>query len=45
MKKASAKIRRKVKVKFYRELNNMEEKFEFKKAASFQDSRKQMKRK
>lgn len=40
MKKASAKIRRKVKGKLYRELNSMEEKFEFKKPSSFQDSRK-----
>lgn len=46
MKKASAKIRRKVKVKFYRELNSMEEKFEFKKAgSSLKDASKQAKRK
>lgn len=44
MKKASAKIRRKIKVKLYRELNSMDEKFEFKRPSSFQDSRNKLKR-
>lgn len=39
MKKASAKIRRKVKLKLYRELTSISQKFEFKSSSQHEDRR------